>query len=106
MSSIVTLTEVLMAEGGWRNAHNGDETSLRRRRTEAPGRCELNRTDNMYALPLRALAALMLVVPSLAFAQEPERDQDSINRPIRGAAGASFSYGRPVGDFLRYVNEG
>jgi hypothetical protein len=60
----------------------------------------------MYALPLRALAALMLVVPSLAFAQEPERDQDTINRPIRGAAGASFSYGRPVGDFLRYVHEG
>lgn len=60
----------------------------------------------MYALPLRALSALMLLTPTLAFAQGPERDQDSINRPIRGAAGASFSYGRPVGDFLRYVNEG
>lgn len=60
----------------------------------------------MYAHSLRAFSALMLLTPTLAFAQGPERDQDTINRPIRGAAGASFSYGRPVGDFLRYVNEG
>ena len=61
----------------------------------------------MYAHSFRALGALMLLAPTLAFAQEPERGQDSIHHlPITGAAGASFSYGHPVGDFQRYVNEG
>jgi hypothetical protein len=56
----------------------------------------------MYPLARRAIAAL-LFSPSLAVAQVIETEVD---RPIRGAAGASFTYGRPVGDFLRYVDEG
>ena len=43
------------------------------------------------------------MLPSLASAQ---RIESEVDRPIRGAAGASFTYGRPVGDFLRYVDEG
>ena len=57
----------------------------------------------MYPLVRRAIAALVLFSPSVAVAQVFE---DSLDRPIRGAAGASFTYGRPVGDFLRYVHEG
>ena len=56
----------------------------------------------MYPLARRAIVAL-LMLPSLATAQQIEQE---IDRPIRGAAGASFTYGRPVGDFLRYVDEG
>ena len=58
----------------------------------------------MYRLALSAIAALLL--PSaVASAQEFQIQGDTV-RPIRGAAGASFTYGRPVGDFLRYVDEG
>ena len=56
----------------------------------------------MYSLARGVIAAL-LFLSSLASAQDIETE---VNRPIRGAAGASFSYGRPVGDFLRYVDEG
>ena len=58
----------------------------------------------MYRVARHAIAALLLV-PSLASAQQIERGPDP-ERPMRGAAGASFTYGRPVGDFLRYVDEG
>jgi hypothetical protein len=57
----------------------------------------------MYPLARRVIAALVLLFPSVASAQVFE---DSTERPIRGAAGASFTYGRPVGDFLRFVHEG
>ena len=60
----------------------------------------------MRSLVQGALGAMMLLVPSVSFAQEPAHDHDTVSRPIWGAAGASFSYGRPVGDFLRYVREG
>ena len=54
-----------------------------------------------------ALVALtLLVLPALASAQRPRSGQRSFDRPPRGAAGASFSYGRPVGDFLSYVDQG
>jgi outer membrane protein with beta-barrel domain len=58
----------------------------------------------MYPLAHRAIGALMVVLPALAYAQDPVPEEE--NRPVRGAVGASFSYGRPVGDFLRYVDEG
>jgi hypothetical protein len=54
----------------------------------------------------RALLALLLVLPSLASAQRPRYRTRSIDRPERGAVGASFTYGRPVGDFLTYVDQG
>lgn len=59
----------------------------------------------MFPLSRRALAAFsLLLLPSLASAQRrTERDFD---RPTRAHAGASFSYGRPVGDFLSYVDQG
>jgi hypothetical protein len=60
----------------------------------------------MYPLARRVIAALVVLLPSLAAAQRPVYENDSTERPIRGAAGASFTYGRPVGDFLRYVDEG
>jgi len=60
----------------------------------------------MYPRFRRAIAALMVVAPSFASAQDnPVREEEENRRPI-GAVGASFSYGRPVGDFLRYVHEG
>ncbi len=56
----------------------------------------------------RALVALALVLlPSIASAQRrPRYDERSYDRPSRGAVGASFAYGRPVGDFLSYVDQG
>lgn len=58
----------------------------------------------------RALVALLvLAFPAVADAQRsrrPRYEQDSFDRPPRGAAGASFTYGRPVGDFLSYVDQG
>ncbi len=57
----------------------------------------------MYPLARRATVALVVLFPSVASAQVFE---DSTERPIKGAVGASFTYGRPVGDFLRYVHEG
>lgn len=66
----------------------------------------------MFPVTRRAILALMLVLPTLASAQrsrprhDRDRDRDSFDRPERGSAGASFSYGRPVGDFLSYVDQG
>ncbi|HEY5547554.1 MAG TPA: hypothetical protein VIK50_15980 [Gemmatimonadaceae bacterium] len=60
----------------------------------------------MSPLTRRALGALLLILPSLASAQRPRFSDEPIDRPARGAAGASFSYGRPVGDFLSYVDQG
>lgn len=55
----------------------------------------------------RALLALtLLALPALAEAQRPRFGQRTFNRPPRAAVGASFSYGRPVGDFLTYVDQG
>ena len=62
----------------------------------------------MFPASRRAVAALtLLLLPSIASAQRrPRYDDREFNRPPRGAAGASFSYGRPVGDFLHYVDQG
>lgn len=61
----------------------------------------------MSPLSRRALAALtLLLLPSIASAQRPSYERDSFDRPTRGHVGASFSYGRPVGDFLSYVDQG
>ena len=54
----------------------------------------------------RALVVLLLVLPTLASAQRPRYRARTIDRPERGAVGASFTYGRPVGDFLTYVDQG
>jgi hypothetical protein len=56
----------------------------------------------------RALIALtLLLVPAIASAQRRPRYEDrGFNRRPRAAVGASFSYGRPVGDFLQYVDQG
>jgi hypothetical protein len=52
------------------------------------------------------LAFVLLAVPSLVGAQRPRYGQRSFDRSSRGAVGGSFSYGRPVGDFLNYVDQG
>ncbi len=54
----------------------------------------------------RTATAALLLLPSLAAAQYRGRGEGSFDRPIWGAAGGSFTYGRPVGDFLHYVNQG
>lgn len=55
----------------------------------------------------RTLAALtLLLLPAIASAQRPRYRERSFDRPARGAVGASFTYGRPVGDFLTYVDQG
>lgn len=60
----------------------------------------------MHAIRLLLVGAVLLA-PQLADAQRrdrrPDRDDDTWSR---GAAGASFSYGRPVGDFHNYVEQG
>ena len=49
----------------------------------------------------------LLLLPSIASAQRrPRYEERSFDRRSRAAVGASFSYGRPVGDFLRYVDQG
>ena len=62
----------------------------------------------MFPASRRTIAALtLLLLPSLASAQRRPRYNDrEFNRRPRGAVGASLSYGRPVGDFLNYVDEG
>lgn len=61
----------------------------------------------MFARTTRALAALaLLTLPALTEAQRPRYRERSLDRPERAAVGASFSYGRPVGDFLHYVDQG
>ena len=62
----------------------------------------------MFPASRRALAALtLLLLPAIASAQRrPRYEEREFNRPPRGAVGASFSYGRPVGDFLHYVDQG
>ena len=62
----------------------------------------------MFPASRRALAALtLLLLPSIASAQRrPRYEEREFNRPPRGAVGASFTYGRPVGDFLQYVDQG
>lgn len=51
------------------------------------------------------LGALLVAMPLTADAQRRTR-QDSRTPRTRGAVGASFNYGRPVGDFLRQVDQG
>lgn len=54
----------------------------------------------------RALITLaLLLLPAVASAQRRSRER-SFDGTSRGAVGASFSYGRPVGDFLSYVDQG
>jgi len=64
----------------------------------------------MSPLSRRALAVVtLMLLPSLAAAQRrprPRYDDREFDRPARGAVGASFTYGRPVGDFLSYVDQG
>lgn len=61
----------------------------------------------MHTLSGRALVALALVtIPAIASAQRPRYRERSFDGPPRAAVGASFSYGRPVGDFLSYVDQG
>src|SRR5688500_6103139 len=62
----------------------------------------------MFPASRRAIAALtLLLLPSIASAQRRSRyEERELNRPPRGAVGASFTYGRPVGDFLHYVDQG
>jgi hypothetical protein len=73
----------------------------------------------MFSISRRTTAAalLLLAIPTLASAQrrrdrererERERDryEDRYDRPARGAVGAGFTYGRPIGDFLNYVDQG
>src|SRR5688500_4273385 len=52
------------------------------------------------------LTLTFLALPAVASAQRPRISQRSFDRPPRAAVGASFSYGRPVGDFLSYVDQG
>lgn len=51
------------------------------------------------------LGALLVAMPLTADAQRRTR-RDSFTPRSRGAVGASFNYGRPVGDFLRNVDQG
>ena len=62
----------------------------------------------MFPASRRTLAALtLLLLPSITSAQRrPRYEEREFNRPPRGAVGASFTYGRPVGDFLQYVDQG
>lgn len=61
----------------------------------------------MLSLSRRAVLALsLLLLPVIASAQRPRYNTRAFDRPPRAHAGASFSYGRPVGDFLRYVDQG
>jgi hypothetical protein len=53
-----------------------------------------------------AAAAFIAVLPAAADAQRPRYDDNPLDRPVRGAAGGSLTYGRPVGDFLKYVQQG
>ena len=62
--------------------------------------------DDNHMKRFLMLAALTAALPSLASAQRFRRGHDSWDGPPRAAAGASLSYGRPVGDFLRYVDQG
>jgi hypothetical protein len=56
---------------------------------------------------ITAFSLSLLLLPSIASAQRRPRVEDrGFNRPPRAAVGASFSYGRPVGDFLQYVDQG
>jgi hypothetical protein len=56
---------------------------------------------------LTAVSLSLLLLPSIASAQRRARfEERGFNRPTRAAVGASFSYGRPVGDFLQYVDQG
>jgi hypothetical protein len=61
----------------------------------------------MHPLTRRSLVAVsLLLLPSVASSQRPRYNTRSYSGPPRAHAGASFSYGRPVGDFLRYVDQG
>jgi hypothetical protein len=51
------------------------------------------------------LGALLVAMPLTADAQR-RSTRRSFDRTSRGAVGASFNYGRPVGDFLNYVDQG
>jgi len=59
----------------------------------------------MFTTQKAVLAAMLVALPLTADAQRRVR-RDSHDRPARGAVGASFNYGRPVADFLRYVDQG
>ena len=54
----------------------------------------------------RLLLAGGLLAPAIVHAQRRERVEADFDGTSRGAVGASFNYGRPVGDFLRYVDQG
>lgn len=54
---------------------------------------------------LLSLGVLLLAAPTLASAQR-YRDRDGFDGPSRASVGGSFTYGRPVGDFLDYVDQG
>lgn len=51
------------------------------------------------------LGAMLVLLPLTADAQRRAR-RDAWDGRSRGAAGAGFNYGRPVDDFLRYVDQG
>ncbi len=59
----------------------------------------------MLSLRTGILTAVLVLLPFSAEAQRRYR-HDRAERPDRGAVGVSFNYGRPVGDFLRYVDQG
>lgn len=61
----------------------------------------------MSPMSRRSLVALsLLLIPAVASSQRPRYNSRSFDRPVRAHSGASFSYGRPVGDFLHYVDQG
>lgn len=61
----------------------------------------------MDSLTRRSLITVsLLLLPSVASSQRPRYNPRTFDRPTRAHAGASFSYGRPVGDFLHYVDQG
>lgn len=59
----------------------------------------------MLCLRTAILAAVALAIPASGHAQRMA-DRDGFRRGPSGAVGGSFSYGRPVGDFLKYVDQG
>lgn len=61
----------------------------------------------MHPLARRSLIALaLLLLPAVASGQRSRYNTRSFPGPARTHVGASFTYGRPVGDFLNYVDQG
>lgn len=52
------------------------------------------------------LGALLVALPLTAADAQRRSTRRDFDRPSRGAVGASFNYGRPVGDFLKNVDQG